>query len=223
MAARVVTAIASTNPVTFFATLSTRGWCGVGLCAVLTYWNWISTLSRRPKDRPCPEFGRVLRVLYGLFSTRLAEAVLGFFVHTKPGELQAEQHGAHTHRLHAHAVPAHRDAPLHCLSRARTPQVAPSRRWSGRPSDRSPRRGYRPPRARSGQSCASRSSLFSARSWAATTPTSSGTRRTRSAGRSSSTPPTRSPFTTPPKPGAWTCRCSCARTGTLTTRAATAR
>ena len=34
MAARVVTAIASTNPVTFFATLSTRGWCGVGLCAV---------------------------------------------------------------------------------------------------------------------------------------------------------------------------------------------
>ena len=72
--------ISATNPATFLGSLSYRGWLGLGLCALLSYCNWISTLSRRPKDAPCPEFGRVLRVLYGLFGTRLAEIVLGYFL-----------------------------------------------------------------------------------------------------------------------------------------------
>ena len=85
--------ISATNPATFLGSLSYRGWLGLGLCALLSYCNWISTLSRRPKDAPCPEFGRVLRVLYGLFGTRLAEIVLGYFLFTKAGEPQAEQNG----------------------------------------------------------------------------------------------------------------------------------
>jgi hydroxyacylglutathione hydrolase len=82
-----------TNPVTFLGALSARGWFGLGLLTLVTYCHWISKLSRRPKDLPCPEFGCVLRVLYGLFSTRLAEFVLSYFLHTKRGEPQAEQHG----------------------------------------------------------------------------------------------------------------------------------
>ena len=82
-----------TNPVTFLGALSARGWFGLGLLTLVTYCHWISKLSRRPKDLPCPEFGCVLRVLYGLFSTRLAEFVLSYFLHTKLGEPQAEQHG----------------------------------------------------------------------------------------------------------------------------------
>ena len=85
--------ISATNPVTFLGSLSYRGWFGLGLVALVSYCNWISTLSRRPKDAPCPEFGRVLRVLYGLFGTRVAEIVLGYFLFTKAGEPQAEQHG----------------------------------------------------------------------------------------------------------------------------------
>ena len=72
--------ISATNPATFLGSLSYRGWLGLGVCALLSYCNWISTLARRPKDAPCPEFGRVLRVLYGLFGTRLAEIVLGYFL-----------------------------------------------------------------------------------------------------------------------------------------------
>ena len=85
--------ISATNPATFLGSLSYRGWLGLGLCALLSYCNWISTLSRRPKDAPCPEFGQVLRVLYGLFGTRLAEIVLGYFLFTKAGEPQPEQNG----------------------------------------------------------------------------------------------------------------------------------
>ena len=50
--------ISATNPVTFLGSLSYRGWFGLGLVALVSYCNWISTLSRRPKDAPCPEFGR---------------------------------------------------------------------------------------------------------------------------------------------------------------------
>ena len=84
--------ISATNPATFLGSLSYRGWFGLGLCALLSYCNWISTLSRRPKDAPCPEFGQVLRVLYGLFGTRPhpaggdpAEIVLGYFLFSHTG------------------------------------------------------------------------------------------------------------------------------------------
>ena len=80
--------ISATNPATFLGSLSYRGWLGLGLCALLSYCNWISTLSRRPKDAPCPEFGRVL---YGLFGTRLAEIVLGYFRFSHTGTASRER------------------------------------------------------------------------------------------------------------------------------------
>ena len=83
--------ISATNPATFLGSLSYRGWFGLGLCALLSYCNWISTLSRRPKDAPCPEFGQVLRVLYGLFGTRLAEIVLGYFLFSHTGTASRER------------------------------------------------------------------------------------------------------------------------------------
>ena len=83
--------ISATNPATFLGSLSYRGWLGLGLCALLSYCNWISTLSRRPKDAPCPEFGQVLRVLYGLFGTRLAETVLGYFLFSHTGTASRER------------------------------------------------------------------------------------------------------------------------------------
>ena len=92
-AGRLSALISATNPITFLGSLSYRGWFGVGLCALVSYCNWISTLSRRSKDAPCPEFGQVLRVLYGLFGTRVAEFVLGYFLFTKAGEPQPEQNG----------------------------------------------------------------------------------------------------------------------------------
>jgi len=35
--------ISATNPATFLGSLSYRGWLGLGVCALLSYCNWIST------------------------------------------------------------------------------------------------------------------------------------------------------------------------------------
>ena len=60
------------------------------------YCRAISTLSKQPRDSPCPPFGETFRIMYGLFQTWLAELVLGYFLQTKWGEPQAEQLGGTT-------------------------------------------------------------------------------------------------------------------------------
>ena len=120
--------ISATNPVTFLGSLSYRGWFGLGLCALVSYWNWISSLSRRSKDAPCPEFGRVLRVLYGLFGTRLAEMVLGYFLFTKAGEWR---HGCHDGRA---ARAACRDNPGAGTTLALTPSLTIDRNPNPNPN-----------------------------------------------------------------------------------------
>lgn len=60
---------------------------GGGFCYV------ISTLARSGVDDPCPSFPLVLRIMYGLFGTRLTHLVLGHVAHTKPGAQQAPQVG----------------------------------------------------------------------------------------------------------------------------------
>jgi len=82
--------------VTFLASLSTRGWIGLVFVSGILYLRQISTLSNSGKDAPCPPFGVVFRVLYGLFGTRLAEMVLGRMLHTPESEPQAEQAGGTT-------------------------------------------------------------------------------------------------------------------------------
>ena len=76
--------------------LSLRRWGLLSLGSSLLYlWN-ISTLSSRRRNSdnsPCPEHGPLLRIMYGLFSTWLAERVLGHLLHTRPDEPQAEQIG----------------------------------------------------------------------------------------------------------------------------------
>jgi hydroxyacylglutathione hydrolase len=81
--------ISATNP----ATLSLRGWFTLSVCASVIYFRHVSTLSSRPKNAPCPDHGALFRVLYGLFNTRVAEVVLGYMLHTKADEPQAEQIG----------------------------------------------------------------------------------------------------------------------------------
>jgi hydroxyacylglutathione hydrolase len=52
-----------------------------------------STLARVGKDDPCPSFPPVMRLMYGLFGTRITHLVLGYFSHTKPGQPQPPQAG----------------------------------------------------------------------------------------------------------------------------------
>ena len=66
---------------------------GVALGLSVLYCRQISTLSRSPMHAPCPQFGLLFRVLYGLFGTRLAEAVLSKLLHTPEKAPQAEQLG----------------------------------------------------------------------------------------------------------------------------------
>ena len=162
--------ISATNPVTFLGSLSYRGWFGLGLVALVSYCNWISTLSRRPKDAPCPEFGRVLRVLYGLFGTRVAEFVLGYFLFTKAGEPQPEQNGGTVAMTVGRPELRVEIIPVLGQPSTLTPTPTPT-------IDRKTRTPIR----------------CSARCWAATTRTSCGTRRIPSAVRSSWTHPTREP------------------------------
>lgn len=77
------------NPAAF----SYKSWAMLGGLVGITYLWQISTLSRRSRNAPCPDHGSVLRVLYGLFSTWVAEKVLGNMLHTKRDEPQAEQAG----------------------------------------------------------------------------------------------------------------------------------
>ena len=63
-----------------------------GLCtaAAIAYLYKISTLANPKRDAPCIPFGGIFRILYGLFSTSLAHAVLGRLALTREGEPQAE-------------------------------------------------------------------------------------------------------------------------------------
>lgn len=72
---------------------SVRRWMLIGTVASILYLWHISTLSRRPRNSPCPDHGIVLRILYGLFSTWAAEKILAHALHTKRDEPQAEQVG----------------------------------------------------------------------------------------------------------------------------------
>jgi len=92
-ASRIATA---SNPITLLGSLSTRGWFGLVVGLSILYLRQISTLSHSKRDSPCPPFGIVFRVLYGLFGTRLAEVVLGRMLHTPENEQQAEQAGGTT-------------------------------------------------------------------------------------------------------------------------------
>lgn len=80
-------------PVAYLASLSRLGWLGVFLGSTLLYAHNKSTLAKRPANAPCPEFGTVMRILYGLFGMRIGEMVLSQFNHTKAQEIQAEQVG----------------------------------------------------------------------------------------------------------------------------------
>ena len=79
------------SPAATLATLSWRGWTGLALSCVLAYAYTTSLLARRSKNMPCPNFGAVFRLMYGLFGMWIGEAVLGYFGHTKATEEQAEQ------------------------------------------------------------------------------------------------------------------------------------
>ena len=90
LAANVLTL---SNPITLLAGLSTKGWIGLLLTATVMYLRKASTLARADKDMPCPQFGVVFRVLYGLFGTWVAETLLGRMLLTPEAEPQAEQIG----------------------------------------------------------------------------------------------------------------------------------
>ena len=83
-------------PVAYLASLTLRGWAGVVIGLTVLYLRQISTLSKSGKDSPCPPFGVVFRILYGLFGTQVAELVLGRMLHTPEGQPQAEQAGGTT-------------------------------------------------------------------------------------------------------------------------------
>ena len=65
----------------------------VAIGSTLLYAYTNSTLSRRPRNTPCPDYGAVFRVAYGLFGMRIAEMVLAHFNQTKEDEEQGEQVG----------------------------------------------------------------------------------------------------------------------------------
>ena len=70
--------------------LSYKGWIGVALATAILYLYKISTLARPGRDTPCPPYGAVFRIMYGLFSTEFAHYVLGSLSLTKEGEEQAQ-------------------------------------------------------------------------------------------------------------------------------------
>ncbi|KAL1514436.1 hypothetical protein AB1Y20_003535 [Prymnesium parvum] len=80
------------------AALSYRTWACVCVSASLLYLRHISALARLPRDAPCPRFGFLFRLLYGLFGTTLAQAALAYLLHTREGTPQPEQLGGTTPR-----------------------------------------------------------------------------------------------------------------------------
>ncbi|KAG8464236.1 hypothetical protein KFE25_003299 [Diacronema lutheri] len=72
--------------------------------AFLGFCYFSSTLARIGVDDPCPAFPTVLRVMYGLFGTRLTHLVLGHFAHTRAGQQQAAQTGGTQPTLAGEAV-----------------------------------------------------------------------------------------------------------------------
>eukprot|EP00310_Coccolithus_braarudii_P025170 CAMPEP_0183336998 /NCGR_PEP_ID=MMETSP0164_2-20130417/4816_1 /TAXON_ID=221442 /ORGANISM="Coccolithus pelagicus ssp braarudi, Strain PLY182g" /LENGTH=149 /DNA_ID=CAMNT_0025506635 /DNA_START=66 /DNA_END=511 /DNA_ORIENTATION=- len=83
---------AATNP----SAMSLRQWSLLLFVGGIVYLRAISTLSKPSKAGTTPQHGLVLRVLYGLFSTRVAEWVLARMLHTRADEPQAEQNGGTT-------------------------------------------------------------------------------------------------------------------------------
>lgn len=68
-------------------------WIGLALVSSITYCAQISTLANPKRDKPCPPYGLVFRVLYGLFGTSVATFVLSRAMHTKQDSPQDEQVG----------------------------------------------------------------------------------------------------------------------------------
>lgn len=67
---------------------------GLGLGLGFLGWCYVaSTLARTGVDDPCPAFPAMLRVMYGLFGTRVTHLVLGWFAHTRRGQEQPAQIG----------------------------------------------------------------------------------------------------------------------------------
>lgn len=67
---------------------------GLGLGgAFLGFCYFASTLARLGIDDPCPAYPTILRLMYGLFGTRLTHLVLGHFAHTRRGQQQLPQAG----------------------------------------------------------------------------------------------------------------------------------
>lgn len=62
-------------------------------CSFLGFCSFASTLARIGVDDPCPQFPFALRIMYGLFGTRITHLVLGHVAHTKKGLPQTEQVG----------------------------------------------------------------------------------------------------------------------------------
>eukprot|EP00966_Prymnesium_polylepis_P061939 1437019-Prymnesium_polylepis.1 len=61
------------RPLAVLASLSLRAWFGLSITSCVLYLRHISALSRSGRDSPCPSYGAVFRILYGLFGTRFAE------------------------------------------------------------------------------------------------------------------------------------------------------
>ena len=79
--------------VAYVLSLSRLGWAGLVIGSTVLYAYANSTLSRKPRNNPCPPFGAVFRIMYGLLGMRLGEIVLAYTNQTKKGEEQAEQVG----------------------------------------------------------------------------------------------------------------------------------
>ena len=92
-AAPLLARLAAMPPVEYAASMSYRGWVGVALVSLVSYLYQSSLLSSPSRNKPCPSFGVIFRLMYRLFGTALAEWVLNRAVHTRPGEEQAEQVG----------------------------------------------------------------------------------------------------------------------------------
>lgn len=80
----------------WLASVSYSTWACLSVSTTILYLRHVSSLARPARDAPCPQFGFLFRIGYGLFGTRFAEAVLGYMLQTKAGEPQATQLGGTT-------------------------------------------------------------------------------------------------------------------------------
>jgi len=80
--------VATTRALGFVTGLSYRSWLGLLVASAVAYCYRISTLARPSGDGPCLPFGKLFRIMYGLFSTELAHYVLGKIAYTREGDEQ---------------------------------------------------------------------------------------------------------------------------------------